>query len=84
MMTHTVKRGDTLSYIAKSYNTTVDDIVKANEIKNKDLIYVGQVLKIPTTVPPVTNNSVYNALVSCLDAIEDLPEFKTLEEIVNG
>lgn len=43
---YTVKSGDTLSEIALKYNTTVDALVKLNNIKNKNLIYVGQVLKI--------------------------------------
>ena len=45
-ITYTVKAGDTLSEIALKYNTTVDSLVKKNNIKNKDLIYAGQVLKI--------------------------------------
>lgn len=42
--TYIVAKGDTLSSIAKRYNTTVDAIVKANGIPNKNLIYVGQEL----------------------------------------
>ena len=44
--TYTVKKGDTLSGIAKKYNTTVDNLVKKNNIKNKNLIYPNQVLKV--------------------------------------
>lgn len=44
--TYTVKSGDTLSGIASRYNTTVDSLVKKNGIKNPNLIYPGQVLKI--------------------------------------
>ena len=40
--TYTVKSGDTLSEIAKKYNTTVQKLVKDNNIKNANLIYVGQ------------------------------------------
>lgn len=43
---YTVKKGDTLSAIAKRYNTTVDALVKLNGIKNKNLINVGQVIKL--------------------------------------
>lgn len=43
---YTVKAGDTLSAIAKKYNTTVDALVKLNGIKNKNLIHTGQVIKI--------------------------------------
>lgn len=44
--TYTVKTGDTLWGIAQKYGTTVDALVKKNSIKNPDLIYAGQVLKI--------------------------------------
>ena len=46
IVTYTVKRGDTLSKIALKFNTTVDELVSLNNIKNKNLIYIGQVLKI--------------------------------------
>jgi LysM repeat protein len=42
--THIVAKGETLSGIAKRYNTTVDALVKANGIPNKNKIYVGQEL----------------------------------------
>lgn len=44
--TYTVKTGDTLSVIALKYNTTVEKIAKDNNIKNPDLIFGGQELKI--------------------------------------
>lgn len=85
-MTYTVKSGDTLTAIAKKFNTTVEALVISNGIKNKNLIYVGQVLQIPTkeNTEPVKGNEVYNALVTCLDAIEKLPEFKTLSKLLEG
>lgn len=43
-VTHKVVKGDTLSAIAKKYGTTVNAIAKLNNIKNVNLIYVGQVL----------------------------------------
>jgi GH25 family lysozyme M1 (1,4-beta-N-acetylmuramidase) len=42
-----VKRGDTLSEIALRYGVKVEDIVRANNIKNPDRIYVGDKLFIP-------------------------------------
>lgn len=45
-VTYTVKSGDTLWGIAQKYNTTVNALVKKNGIKNPDLIYAGQKLKI--------------------------------------
>jgi LysM repeat protein len=43
---YTVKKGDTLSGIAKKYKTTVSHLGNINHIKNYNKIYVGQVLKI--------------------------------------
>lgn len=48
--THKVVRGDTLSGIAKKYGTTVKYLAALNNIKNVNLIYVGQVLKISEVV----------------------------------
>lgn len=45
-ITYTVKPGDTLSSIAKKYNTTYQKLAKINSIGNPNLIYVGQKLKI--------------------------------------
>lgn len=45
--TYRVVRGDTLGKIAKRYGTTVSALVALNKIKNKDLIYVGQILYLP-------------------------------------
>lgn len=45
--TYTVQSGDTLSGIALRFGTTVDVLVKLNNIANPDLIYVGQVLILP-------------------------------------
>jgi flagellum-specific peptidoglycan hydrolase FlgJ len=41
-----VKKGDTLSAIARRYKTTVQSLVKLNNIKNPDLIRVGQKLRL--------------------------------------
>ncbi|BAM46363.1 M23 family metallopeptidase [Amphibacillus xylanus] len=44
--TYTVKKGDTLSAIAKKYGTTVAKLVKDNNIKNPNLIHPGQKLNV--------------------------------------
>lgn len=61
MATYTVKKGDTLSAIAKQYGTTYQEIAKQNGISNPNKISVGQVLKIgsdatetPKTETPTT------------------------------
>jgi LysM repeat protein len=62
--TYTVQRGDTLSAIARRFGVTVQAIMTANNLTNPNLIFVGQVLTIPTlgggppaptpTPPPAT------------------------------
>ncbi len=43
---YTVEAGDTLSQLALRFKTTVSDIAKLNNIKDINLIYVGEKLKI--------------------------------------
>lgn len=46
--TYVVQRGDTLRIIANKYGTTVDNLLWLNpNIKNPNIIYVGQVLNVP-------------------------------------
>lgn len=42
-----VKAGDTLSKIANAYGTTVNALVKENNIANANLIHVGDLIRIP-------------------------------------
>ena len=46
-VTYTAKTGDTLTAIAKKYGTTVKAIKELNAIKDVNLIFVGQKIKIP-------------------------------------
>ena len=59
--TYTVKSGDTLYSIARTYGVTVSALAAANNITNYSLIYVGQVLIIPgtTVTPPPTTTVKY-------------------------
>ena len=43
---YTVKSGDTLTGIARKYKTTVAKLVKLNNIKNPDLIYDGEKIRV--------------------------------------
>lgn len=49
---YTVRPGDTLSHIALWYNTTVEELVKLNNIQNPNLIYVGQKILILASDEP--------------------------------
>ena len=57
MATYTVKKGDTLSAIAKKYGTTYQELAKANGISNPNLIYAGQTLNIGSDAANNTTSS---------------------------
>ena len=57
-----VKKGDTLSYIALKFYTTVNKIISLNNISNPNIIYVGQRLQIPNnsnSLLNINNNTTY-------------------------
>ena len=47
---YTVRRGDSLWKIANKYNTTVNQLVSINNIKNPDRIYINQKIRIPINI----------------------------------
>lgn len=53
---YTVKKNNTLWQIARQYGTTVKEIAGINNIKNVNLIYPGEVLKI------IENSNVYGSI----------------------
>lgn len=52
--TYTVQSGDALWSIARMYNTTWNTIATLNNLANPNLIYQGQVLKVPGSAAPAT------------------------------
>ena len=84
---YTVVWGDTLSSIARRYNTTINTLVKLNNIKNPNLIYVGQKIKIPNNFSyfkKYTGNSV--SIVDALKSIGEKSSFNYRTKIaqING
>lgn len=59
--TYTVKRGDYLSKIARTCGVSLETIIAANpEIKNLNVIYPGQVIRLKTDLTiPVTGGTTY-------------------------
>lgn len=58
---YTVKKGDTLTKIANTYNTTVAKLAEWNDIKNVNLIYVGQVLVVSGGGKPSSSSTTNNS-----------------------
>ena len=51
---HLVEKGETLTAIAKRYNVTLPDLLKANKGVNDRKMQIGQTLNIPITAVPET------------------------------
>lgn len=70
-----VKRGDTLSYIALKYNTTVNRLVQLNTIKNPNLIYPGQQIIVNSS------ESTVNIPNSCGKVVYQIKKGDTLNKL---
>ncbi len=47
--THRVRRGETLSHIARRYGTSINSIMRSNNLRSANRIWPGQRLKVPTS-----------------------------------
>ena len=56
-MSYTIQRGDTLSAIAKKYNTSVSELAKLNNISNPNKIYAGSTLSLPGSSSPAAGTT---------------------------
>ncbi len=54
---YTVKSGDVLWKIARQYNVSTADLVKYNNLENPNLIFPGDVIKIPSMAQPAENST---------------------------
>ena len=72
--TYVVKKGDTLSGIASRYGTTYQALAQYNGISNPNLIYVGQVIKIPTngSAPSTSSSSAEYYVVKSGDTLSGI------------
>ena len=84
MTTYTVKKGDTLSGIAKRYNTTVKQLQKWNPslISDVNKISVGWVLNVPTNIQSPTRCKTCEAFNKAIKDIQNLESVKAFERII--
>ncbi|MCT3573694.1 aggregation-promoting factor [Levilactobacillus brevis] len=57
----TVKSGDTVAKIANQYNSSVSAIETANNLKNVNLIYVGESLSVPNSMTAASTTAATTA-----------------------
>lgn len=70
---YTVVKGDNLTKIAKKFNTTINELVRLNNITNKNLIYVGQKLIIKNSSVNLFKQYIGNSF-SIVDALKSIGE----------
>ena len=82
--TYTVVAGDTLSAIAKKFNTTVAEIHKANAslIKDVNVIRVGWVLNIPVANVSKGCEEIKAQFATALRDVQNLASVKKLFEML--
>lgn len=85
-MDYTIKSGDTLSQIAKAHNTTVEALVKANQIADPNKIIAGNVLKLPeiqqTTGVDISASEITTGIPEIPQAIPELKKDTTANAIL--
>jgi lysozyme len=89
---YTVQKGDTLRKIASRHGVTVSDILAVNpQIKNANLIYIGQVINLPaaatyhTVQSGDTMRKIATRYGTTLDALIKLnPQIKDINKIYPG
>ncbi|MCL4371178.1 MAG: LysM peptidoglycan-binding domain-containing protein [Chloroflexi bacterium] len=78
---YTLEEGDTLRGIAAKFGVAIEDLIKANNIANPDLLFVGQQIVITGTagLPATPSPAVASAAPTAAGRVQD-PTTYTLEE----
>lgn len=83
-----VQRGDNLTKLSKLYDTTIEAFVELNNIKNRDLIYIDQILQIPTSgVTPASTQPIQDVVSETSETISQVEEVSNIEkakELINS
>ncbi|MDQ1439680.1 MAG: hypothetical protein QOK43_3309 [Acidimicrobiaceae bacterium] len=81
--TYKVKRGDTLSRIARRHHTTVEALTAANALANPNRIFAGQVLSLaPPAAPPAPSTGSKPGAPQPIAAVKPAPGLATSDAIV--
>ena len=79
---YTVRRGDTLSQIAKDNSISVNDMLRLNGLTNSNLLRVGQKLRVTARVVPLVNEEDMEPKLAAMIYVVERGD--TLEAIANA
>ena len=76
---YTVRRGDTLSTIARRHHVRMSELVALNGLKSRNRIRIGQKLRLPSDVAPATRKAAYKpssppSAKRSAEVVAELPE----------
>lgn len=76
---HTVVKGETLSAIAKKYNTTTAELMRINKLNSKSILKIGEKIQIPTAKKVVeTNTPAENVVITTHPIMHTVKKGETL------
>ena len=76
-----IEKGDTLKTIADKFNMETEELVRVNNIENKNRIYVGQKLKIPITEE--TKKKLFEERINGMaENLNYPPKFNAIHELI--
>ena len=78
MEKYVIKKGDTLTKLAKNWGCTVNDILSVNPtILNANKIYVGKIIYKPSTKEStITDDELLKLIKTCVSDIQKLKSFQ--------
>jgi N-acetylmuramoyl-L-alanine amidase len=79
---YTVKRGDTLEWIAKKHNTKISTLLKLNRMQVDDTLYFGRVLKVPVPENDISEVKRHEEIKASPAGVESSPSSPVL--VVSG
>src|SRR5690606_36066745 len=85
--TYVVRRGDSIERIASRLGVPADQLLAANSLRNKNLIYAGQTLRLPggpSAETVLTADVADDAVVLAATAIDDAPSSAAEPETIDA
>jgi membrane-bound lytic murein transglycosylase D len=83
-LVHSVRKGETLTKVARKYGVTIYDLADANNISTKSKLYVGVNLRIPVLVNPAENDYADNTDIALAEEEYNSPGYVSPYLSLNG